>query len=66
MTSYVLKVFYEGDPHPRETLGKKRGGEVLATIPRLLARHPGCHRVRVYLGDALLFAVDCNGMDVAE
>ncbi|MBX9576431.1 MAG: hypothetical protein K2X07_12420 [Caulobacteraceae bacterium] len=66
MTSYVLKVFYEDEPRPRETLGEDRGSEVLAMIPRLLARHPGCHRVRVYLGDALLFAVDCNGMDVAE
>jgi hypothetical protein len=66
MKSYVLKVFYEGVSVPREIIGGDRVSEVLATIPRLLAPHPGCYRVRVNLGDALLFSVDCSGLDVTD
>lgn len=66
MKSYVLKVFYEGEATPREVVGRDRGGEVLAMIPRLLERHRGCHRVRILLGHALLFSVDCQGTDVTD
>lgn len=66
MKSYVLKVFYKSESVPREIIGGDRGSEVLAMIPRLLARHPGCYRVRVHLGDTLLVSVDCRGLDVTD
>lgn len=58
---YTLRVITPGSETPAHIERLAAAGEVLASIPRLLDQHPGCERVEVYLGDARLFCVDCEG-----
>lgn len=61
MNDYALKVFHEGELLPVETVTVSAAADVTDTIPMLLKKHAGCHRIHVYAGHALLFSVDCNG-----
>ena len=66
MTAYALKVFYPDEQKAREIVTLDRAGDVVAVIPQMLDRHDGCYRIRVYLNEAQLFAVDCHGNDVSD
>lgn len=66
MSAYKLSVFDEGNPVPLETAAAERASEVLAKIPVLLARFPGCHRIRVESAIAHLFTVDGHGDRVED
>lgn len=64
-TEYSLKVMHEGEAFPTETATRATSAEVMEAIPRLLKRHPGCHRIHVYAGLSHLFLVDCRGNTAA-
>ncbi|NJC42145.1 hypothetical protein GGQ87_002440 [Brevundimonas alba] len=61
---YTLKVMHPGEAFPTETVTLGTSAEVTETIPRLLAKHAGCHRIHVHAGHARLFSVDCHGHTV--
>ncbi|WP_309089180.1 hypothetical protein [Phenylobacterium sp.] len=58
---YHLRVLHQGSSLPTEVLTLERPGDVLTSVPELLARHADCERVEVLAGPTFLFAVDCKG-----
>jgi len=63
---YTLKVCHEGTTLPVETVRVVGSETALKTIPALLNKHPGCHRIHVFAGHVDLFSVDCDGKTVVD
>ncbi|RYG08980.1 MAG: hypothetical protein EON96_19075 [Caulobacteraceae bacterium] len=61
MLKYRLEVLYPGEVGAKVAAEVDRATEVMTTIRRLLAEHPGCERIKVYAGGGFIFAVDCRG-----
>ena len=58
---YSLLVYYSSGSSPDETVELAHATEVVARIPELLAKHPGCERIAVVHNGVPLYAVDCKG-----
>lgn len=65
MSAYTLTVFHLEAPGPTEVLSLDGAVAVMQGLTRLLAKHPGCHRILVESGPTYLFSVDCGGATVA-
>lgn len=66
LATYTLRVFNPGDVSPIEIVGVERAVDLVDLIPVLLARHSECHRIRAYLHETFLFAVDCHGQNAPD
>jgi len=66
MMDYTLTVFETGRSLPIETVTVRLAADVMTAIPKLLADHPGCERIRVQAGATYLFSIDCTGATIPE
>lgn len=66
MHGYRLEVIHDGVAYPNELISASSAAEVMDSIPKLLAAHPDCHRIHVYVGDTRLFSIDCTGANVDD
>src|SRR4051812_11797127 len=48
--NFTLQVHHGDNPRPSETVQCERSGEVLELLQELLARHPECSLIHVFLG----------------
>ena len=62
---YTLLVYTEGGSTLVGRHEIRQAAEVLAAIPDIMKKHPGCERVEVYLAAVRLFSVDCAGNTTA-
>jgi hypothetical protein len=58
---YHFRVHYGGEFCAREKYSVDNASSVLKMLSRLLATHPVCERINVYVDATLLFAVDGDG-----
>ncbi len=66
MLEYTLTVFAKGSALPIGSVSLPSATEAMAAIPKLLADHPGCERIRVQAGATYLFSVDCKGERIPD
>jgi len=66
MTVFMLTVYETGSLLPVETVTLNNAAATMAAIPELLAKHPGCERVKVHAGGTYLFSVDCTGATLPD
>ena len=66
MDLYLLQVFRHGESQAVDMMSASRASEALDLVQELLRRHPDCHRIRVYVQNRFLFAVDCEGASVVD
>lgn len=65
MGAYTLTVLHLETSGPTEVISLDGAAAAMSGMTRLLAKHPGCHRIRVDSGPTHLFSVDCAGRTVA-
>jgi uncharacterized protein (DUF2336 family) len=58
---YRLEVFIAGSQAPPHVRFVSSASEVLSLIPALLKEHGTCERIEVWMDNARLFSVDCQG-----
>lgn len=63
---YRLEVFHSGSARPAHRELVHRASDAMERISALLREHEGCQKVVVFLDETRLFAVDCEGNQIAD